>query len=493
MAEAISKKRWDLLLLPILLLGTILRLIRLGQQSFWWDEVYSATLAAKSLVTVVPRFGQTPTFYHILLHFWLYMGRSDAMIRLFSVLSGVATLWAIYLLGKKLLDAKHGLLCAFLMAISPFHIWYSQEARMYSLLILLSTASVMFFIRFLHRQRGWSGVWWVLTTALALYTHYYAAFILLFQVGFFLLFWPQYRSRLPQLILALAAIAVMVIPIFVLLFSGGRYAAVCAVGAGNNPLQTFSIPYTFFVFSLGFSYGPSISELHMSTSWASVRPYLPQLLPAVLLFAAIFILGLRSLRRQRKRLIFLLLYLVVPIVGASLIALMLPRLSYNVRYVSMALPAYTLLLAGGLLAPKRRLVRWTLIVALVIVTFVSIYGYYRQDKYAKENYRLAAQIVAADSRVGDVILVTHLRPFEYYYKGDVAIRNLFWSPRFYRHMIRRRIGNSQRVWLVIARDWVSDPQGKIRGYMKSTYPAVRETTLANLYLGLFDVSSPKRN
>lgn len=364
---------------------------------------------------------------------------------------------------------------------------------MYSLLILLSTASVLFFIRFLQQRRGCPGVWWILTTALALYTHYYAAFILLFQVGFVLFSWRQYRSRWSQFALALAAMAVMVVPIFLLLFPGGRYAALCAEGAGNNPLQVFSIPYTFFVFSLGFSYGPSIAELHMSTSLATVRPYLLQLVPAILLFTTGFIVGLRSLWHQGKRLIFLLLYLIVPIVGASLFALMLPQLSYNVRYVSMTLPAYSLLLARGLLSPKRRMVRWALLVGLLIFTFVSIHNYYYQDKYAKENYRLAAQIVTADSRAGDVILVTHLRPFEYYYKGDVATRNLFWSPRIHRHMIRRRIGNSQRVWLVMARDWASDPQGKLRDYMRSTYPAVRETTLANLYLGLYDLSSTQRN
>lgn len=491
MTDAISQKHQKIYLMLILVLGAVLRLLRLGSQSFWYDEVYSANLSVRSLEVVVSRFGQTPTLYHILLHFWLYLGRSDTMIRLLSVVFGVIALWVIYLVGKSLLDAKYGLLCAFLLAISPFHIWYSQEARMYSLLILLSTASVLFFIKFLREHRGWSSVWWVLTTGFAIYTHYYAAFILLGQVAFFLIFLKRYRSLVRHISIGLGAVVILVLPIFFLLFSGGRYEVVSAEGAGGNPVQIFSVPYTFFAFSLGFSYGPSITELRRLIFLATVRPYLAQILPVLLLFSALFVMGLSSLWQERERLAFVLLYLMVPIVGACLVSLLWPRVSYNVRYVSMALPAYGFILSRGLLAPRNRLIRWALMLLVLMATVVSIRNHYYIDKYAKEDHRSAAQFVSAHSEDGDVILVAQPKPFKYYYRGPLVTHTLFWSPRFYQQMIGERIHGFDRAWLVMSRrwEWVLDQEGRTKSYMKSTFPVVIETTFANLYLGLFELPS----
>lgn len=493
MNEAISRKRERIYLSLIMVLGAILRLVRLGHQSFWWDEVYSANLAAKSLGIVVPRFGQTPTLYHILLHFWLYLGRSDTVIRLLSALFGIAVLWVIYLLGKQLLNAKQGLLCALLMAISPFHIWYSQEARMYSLLILLSTASMLFFIKLLQEYRTWPAIWWAVTTGLAIYTHYYAAFIPICQLAFSLLFLNKHRDLGRRFILYAIALAIMTLPIFYMFFRGERFSQLCTAGAGGNPIRFFSIPYTFFAFSLGFSYGPSTADLHRSSSLATVQPYLNQILPAALVFAVLFVLGLRSAWREREKLILLLMWFLVPILGASLASFIWPQISYNVRYVSVALPAYVFILARGLWAPGKRVIKWALTMLIFMVMFFSLYNHYFQGKYSKEDYRSAAQLVTTYSRDGDVILVTHLMPFKHYYRGSIPARSFFWSPAFYRGILTMQLHGYHRAWFVLSREWGSDPEGRMTDYMKSTFPAVRETTLANLYLGLFDLASTGKN
>ncbi|MFC1682630.1 glycosyltransferase family 39 protein [Candidatus Zixiibacteriota bacterium] len=493
MTQITAPKREKTYLALILLLGTVLRLWRLGNQSFWWDEVYSATLSAKSLGAVIPRFGQTPTLYHILLHFWLYLGQGDVWIRLLSVLFGVIGLWLIYLLGKSLLDARHGLLCAFLVAISPFHIWYSQEARMYSLLTLLSVASMVFFVKFLKEDKRGMVYGWVLTTGLAVYTHYYAAFAIVAQFLFLIFFLPRYRSRWPRILSAMGIMALFILPIVILMLFGDQLANACAVGAGGNPVQIFSFPYTFFAFSMGFSYGPSIAELHRSATFATVRPYLGQILPALLLFAILFIAGLRSLWRERERFVFLLLYMLVPIVGAVLFSMLWPQLSFNVRYASTALAAYILILARGLLAWRSKFVRWMFMALLVVFVLLSLHGHFYQDRYAKEDHRSAAEFISAYAEQGDVILTTHQIPFTYYYRGPLTVRSLFWSPKFYRQMIRWRVQGSHRVWLVMSREWGVDPEGKMQSFMQEKYATVVETTFANIYLSLYDMSiSPKR-
>jgi mannosyltransferase len=484
-----SRKRSAIYLLLILILGTALRLFRLGHQSFWWDEVYSATLSSKSLATVALNFGQTPTLYHVLLHFWLYLGRSDAMIRLLSVLFAIAALWAVYLLGKNLLDERHGLLCALLMAVSPFHIWYSQEARMYSLLILLSTASMLFFIKLLQKPKSWAIFWWPLSMGLAIYTHYYAAFILVCQVLFLLIFHKRYDLLWSRLRFALLALVVVSLPILYLFFINQRFSRLFSVGAGGNPFRIFSIPYTFFAFSLGFSYGPSIAELHRSISLATLQSYLTQILLATLLFSGLFILGLRSLWGEREKLVAVLLYLLVPVLGASLVSLLWPQVSYNVRYVSVALPIYLLVIARGLLTRRKRFIRWTLSILVMAMMLYSVWNHYYHEKYAKEDYRSAAQFITEDSEDGDIIMVTNLTPFQYYYQGTLPTRQFLWSPSFFRRMLEVQTYGYRRAWFVLSREWGSDPEGKMSNYMKNTFAAVSETTFANLYVNLYDLTT----
>jgi uncharacterized membrane protein len=399
------------------------------------------------------------------------------------------TIWLVYRLGIKLSNDTLGLWAAFLLAVSPFHIWYSQEVRMYGLLILLCTSSMYLFHRLTHKQSIWMVIGWIFTTALALYTHYYAVFIVCTQFIYGLLIWRSQKIQWPRVIMALVVLAALILPILIILFPGGRYAAVCAEGAGRNPITFFSIPYTFFAFSLGFSYGPSLAELHHSSSFATLRPYGLPLILGALLFATLFFLGLSSLRRNREAFLFLLLNLCIPIAGACLAALVLPQLSYNVRYVSMALPAYLFILAMGLTSLSLGHLRWFLLVGILICVFVSLNNYYFVDRYAKENYRLAAEIIEQNGCNGDVVLVTHLQPFRYYYDGDLTVHNLLWTPAFYRKLMAGQIRGFQRAWLVMSREWGADPQGKMKDFIRNNFPAVTETTFANIYLGLFELNA----
>ena len=163
MNKSISRKQSHVLVVLIAALGIVVRLIKLGSMSFSYDEWYSSTISAKSLAVVSTRFCQTPTLYHIFLHFWLKLGSNDVIIRLLSVLFGVITIWVIYLLGKKMLDVKHGLICAFLLAISPFHIWYSTEAKNNAMVIFFTVLIFVSYANLLENGR-WK---WVIVATIA--------------------------------------------------------------------------------------------------------------------------------------------------------------------------------------------------------------------------------------------------------------------------------------------------------------------------------------
>lgn len=129
----------------LLLLAFILRLINLNQ-SFWLDEGAQMVMSQKPvLFQWIGRINDFhPPLYYLLMHFWLKLGRSEWFLRLPAVLSGVATVYFIYLIARKIINEKVAVLSALFLTFAPFQIYYSQEARMYSLFALLTTASMLF-------------------------------------------------------------------------------------------------------------------------------------------------------------------------------------------------------------------------------------------------------------------------------------------------------------------------------------------------------------
>ena len=182
------------------------RLARLTFQPLWADEGYSVYFASLDAVTLARATAADihPPFYYYLLKLWMAVwGAGEFSLRLLSVFLGVAAVAFTYALASRLVGRRVGALAALLLALSPFHIYYSQEVRMYALVVLLTTASTLFMVRALEDWQAppdgaATGSWrrvrrgsayallYVAATALALYTLYYAAFIPLAQTLFVL-------------------------------------------------------------------------------------------------------------------------------------------------------------------------------------------------------------------------------------------------------------------------------------------------------------------
>ena len=130
------RSRERLALAVILLAAFALRLYQLGAGSLWYDETVSALLASKPLAAMWAHTGRDihPPLYYALLHFWqAAAGASDTALAFFSLWFGVALVALAAYVGRLAYDARVGLLAAFLAAVHPFAVWYSQEVRMYTL------------------------------------------------------------------------------------------------------------------------------------------------------------------------------------------------------------------------------------------------------------------------------------------------------------------------------------------------------------------------
>jgi len=119
----------------------------------------------------------TPPLYYVLAWAWSHLfGVHEFGLRSLSALFGTATVPVAYLAGRELAGRRTGVAVAAIVAVNPLLVWYSQDARAYALLVLLSTAALLFFLRARRTGAARDLGWWAAFSALALATHYFAVF-----------------------------------------------------------------------------------------------------------------------------------------------------------------------------------------------------------------------------------------------------------------------------------------------------------------------------
>jgi mannosyltransferase len=188
-------------------LGAALRFYGLGHQGFWFDEANTAALVRLSpgkMLGLIPQSESTPPLYYCVAWVWARIfGRDEVGLRSLSALCGVLTIPVAYLVGTRLISRRAGLIAAALTACSPLLIWYSQEARSYSMLVLLTGLSLLAFViaRVSPTPRGLT--FWVLASGLALATHYFAVLTVIPEAIWLL----AQQRRTPGVRMAVAVIA----------------------------------------------------------------------------------------------------------------------------------------------------------------------------------------------------------------------------------------------------------------------------------------------
>ncbi len=161
--------------------AAVLRFATLGVQSYHHDEIVTASRILRDgfwhAMDAVGFSESAPPLYYAVAWFWTQVtGTGEVGLRSVSAAAGVATVPVAYLLGAELSSRRAGLFAAALVAVNPMLLWYSQEARAYSLFILLTAISLLYFVRTLDHGRRRDSIGWGVASALALATHYFAVF-----------------------------------------------------------------------------------------------------------------------------------------------------------------------------------------------------------------------------------------------------------------------------------------------------------------------------
>ncbi len=432
-------------LLSITACAAALRFHALGAKTFWFDEGVSvgiARLDAYNFLRILWRREANMSLYYILLHAWLWLGNSEAFIRSLSVIFALATIPAIYFLGRRLFDSRTGLVAAVLLSVNAFHLCYSQEARSYSLMVLLCILSSLYFVKTVENQSPPNRRAYVAFSALAVYAHFYSLLLIVAQYLSLRYFAALQASSGPWK-RTWRTIAIVVSPI--LLF-------VATTGAG--PLKWIPRPGLKDLWSFAI----------LMTGHDGVL-----LLVAI---AVLFAVGIYPIIRSTTReelwpSQFLLVWLFFPILVVLVLSFARPL--FLPRYFIFCLPALLLPVSSGL---RRIRPGWLQIPALLLVVLLSLRGtisYYHQDfDNERDDWRAASTYVLSQAQPGDALLF-HVpmgrMPYEYYHSlanaGMASPTVLYPShgPRitfldFVEKPDYARISNSlpqyRRVWVVIA-------------------------------------------
>ena len=413
------KKRWlNVLLVIVIFLGIILRIYRLGKQNFWIDEV----LVIEKSITL-PSFKETlswainwmgPPFYNFLIHFWIKLfGHSEFSIRFLSVSFGAFTLLLIYKVGKKLFNEEVGLLSAYIMAISPLHIVYSQEGKMYTLLPFLGLLSIYFLYRALIKNKNHNWTIYFISTVLLIYTHNWGLFLVISENIFFLLLYlkgNKYKFNIKKYFIIQLLIVLFYLPWTYILFR--QFIAlktfVCIRWVGFR-----HIPATFACFSG--------KVLRIADNWLEVDS--PFCAFGTGIYSLLFCMGLfwKNEEAKKREILLLISYIFPTLIIPFLISLKAPIYDFS-KHTIIVLPAFCLISGYGL--SKIRNIPWKtlIILGILVSSFPIMYKYY--FLWTKSEDKLIVRYVEQNSQKNDIIVIVPgwiKDMFQYYYKGNLKI------------------------------------------------------------------------
>ena len=415
------------LLLPAILL-TILSLRELGALSFWRDEVSSVLFARGSLGDLLTIIGRdrnavglaNMATYYLILHFWLSLGETEELVRLLSVIFGVASVVPVYFVARRVGGRLAGVVAASTFALLPFVIHFSQEARGYSLAMLVSgSLTWLLLIGVDRRERTWPWLVYGVVGALGLYVHFFVALVILAH-GIWILATrslPPWRSVLAAGVPL--ALAIAPVPLIIAQYGGGH---------GWIPGLT---PDLLLDVAVGLAGGQILL-----------------LVVALVVGAALY------LRAGDSRIWLLALVVLVPIVGATVMSMIKPILV--LRYFAICVPAIAALVGVGVAAMPGNLWRIASAAVLAAALVLAVPGVYGDGRGM--DWRAAAAWVAAEGTSADAMVVPQGRVMIDYYldRQGATDQPVAATAR------RARTGGFSRVWVVLE-NW-PPVIAKLRGY-----------------------------
>ncbi len=405
------------------------------------------------------------SFYYLLVRGWIHFGDGEAWLRLLSAIFAVAAIPAIYAVGRVVSGRTTGLLAALLLSVNAAHVAYAQEARSYSLLVLLCTLSLLFFLR-IGDSRAGNATGYVVVSALAVYAQFFAVFFL-FAQWISLLWPPRNAERWKKFALPVSLTLAFISPaLYYMVF---RRSGQLGWLGRPNPREIVQLVYVLVADAGTFRKGLAIVYL-------------------LLCAAAVYGLGWGARRQtdaaQRWRVIVLAISVVLPVVLVYAISFWTPI--FFPRFLLICLPPLVLLAAQGLTGLRPVWLRPAVCALIVALSVGALHSYYQRPK---DDWRGLTGYLLQHAQAGDVIVAYppgSEEALQYYssklgsssspglnYLGPNALVKEVES-----HESAEKVPlPSSRLWIVV---WGERPEAKrVQAALASDYQRVTEKQFPN--------------
>ncbi|MCK8519510.1 glycosyltransferase family 39 protein [Methanoculleus sp. 7T] len=446
---SVRSSRYLQVLIGLTFVGFLLRFYRLGWNSLWLDEASTLGFARQSLIGIWESTAGgefNPPLFYWLEHGMLLFGDSEFMLRLLPALLGVLTIPVVYLIGKEFRDRNVGIIAAALLTFSPFHIFYSQEARAYAPMLFFFSLALLFYVRANRSNEVRSWVLFGVFSAVAFWMHFYAIVpvaVLIFHA--LVTSAGKIRSDVKcARNLAFSVIAFVVASLPLLIVTVNLFL-----------VRTSSAP-TFGMQGLDVIY-----QTLLQVSGFSDLILVP--------FIILFLLGVAyTWREDRDGALLLIFMMVLPLAASLVLSSRMPMIP---RYLIYLLPAYFVGIASAYpmlyaLVRDRRAV-YLAIAAAVLISTPFLATYYTTPQ--KNDWRGFSAELAGVTGEGDLIVVLPpymAQPLDYYYSnatdGTIELGATTGKDL---EMIRDRYPDRRAFYVVTWDILAVDPTGDALGWL----------------------------
>lgn len=411
-------KRIFIILSLIVILGFGLRIYRLERPSLWFDELCTAARVTCSFPQVVRNLSNapfSPPLYYMMMNLWVKgFGDTEFSLRFPSLIFSVLTIIFIFKLSCELFNEKVGLFAALFVSISPYSIYYAQEAKMYSMLWMFSVLSFLFFNRF-RKDNSTRNLWlYILFTTAAIYTLYLGFIFIIIQNIAYLPF--AHDKRLRKWLQGQLAVFLLYLPWWEKFFRWLFHR----IGPSWIPIVT---NYPSF---LGCVYSRALTGMITKSNALELAVY------SVLIFSAI--VKRTNMRRQgffldfKKDDYFLFMWILVPVVIYCLFNLFVcPFFSERTtRYIGFIYLPLIILISKGINKYALRIKAVVLIYLLIVTFFYRVFPLYKYNFRVLhgDNYREFSLELQRRAKGATLIISALLPRLVRYYNRNYEIKPL---------------------------------------------------------------------
>jgi len=416
--KIISWIKENKLLVTVLFVGAIFRFYKMDYQSVWLDEIHTLNEANPNLSfseiynLIIVTEPHPPLYFLLMKILFTLFGYTTFVLRCFSVVIGIAGIYAIYRLGKELMNKQVGIISALLLSFNYFHLYYSQDGRMYALLFLTTVISFYFLIKFIKNPNYKTAIVSGVFASLMIYTHFFALFVLFAQY-LILLFYivKPYKSTSKQffiyaLISGVTSLVLYLPCLQLFLAAKGRtsiwipvpgvdaYTQIFKEFFGNSELILFFVIVILFYFFIQLFKRKSEIDFEIN----------PEKDQQIFSFFILFL--------------WIIVTLLIPLI---LSFVNLPMIIS--RYFINILPAFLLLIAIGIYYIKNNIVKLSVVSLMVLFSMVDIVvvkKYYKDPR--KTQFREATQFIKDNNSSKDEV-VTSLAWYLPYFLNNENVKN----------------------------------------------------------------------